>query len=82
MQQYPYGGGPIADSVTVAGSVRIDAGRQLQVCSIAYFFDDSTPRSTCKNLSGGQVQSVSLTLRTRTEAVSVSRAFAHRFKQM
>jgi hypothetical protein len=56
-QSYPYGGGPIADSVTVAAKVRVDStspsGRRLQVCSIAYFFNDSTPRSTCRNVGVG-----------------------------
>ena len=51
VQQYPYGGGPIADSVTVAGKVRVDSAQQLQVCSIAYFFLDPEPATKCEDVT-------------------------------
>jgi hypothetical protein len=64
---YPFAGGPIADSVTVAGKVRIDGaapGRVLQVCAVAYFFLDPEPQQSCRNLavSGHAVQTVFVTL--------------------
>src|SRR5262249_12036770 len=40
-QQYGFGGGPLAESVTVSAKVRVDAGTPgnvLQVCAIAYPF--------------------------------------------
>jgi hypothetical protein len=66
VHNYPYDGGPIADSVTVAAKIRIDsipAGRVLQVCSIAYFFLDQEPQQTCQDLSvkGHQTQTVFIT---------------------
>jgi hypothetical protein len=66
VHNYPYDGGPIADSVTVAARIRVDSitrGRALQVCSIAYFFLDQEPQQTCRNLSvsGHAVQTVSIT---------------------
>ncbi len=54
VHNYPWDGGPIGDSVTVAGKIRIDgasAGRVLQVCAIAYFFLDQEPQQTCRDLS-------------------------------
>jgi hypothetical protein len=50
---YGYDDGPIADSVTVAGKVRIDRGSFVQVCSIAYFFLDPEPSSKCRNVRHG-----------------------------
>ena len=47
---YGYDDGPIADSVTVAGNVRVDRGQLVQVCSIAYFFLDPEPRSKCRTV--------------------------------
>ena len=66
VHNYPYDGGPIADSVTVAAKIRIDGaspGRVLQVCSIEYFFLDQEPQQTCRDLSVNdhQVQTVFIT---------------------
>jgi hypothetical protein len=66
VHNYPWDGGPIGDSVTVAGKIRIDgasAGRVLQVCAIAYFFLDQEPQQTCRDLSasGHAVQTVFIT---------------------
>jgi hypothetical protein len=66
VHDYPFGGGPVADSVTVAGKVRIDgasAGRRLQVCAVAYFFLDPELQQTCRSLSisGHAVQTVFVT---------------------
>ncbi len=63
VHNYPYAGGPIADSVTVAGRIRIDGaspGRVLQVCAVAYFFLDPEPQQSCRDLSvsGHAVQTV------------------------
>jgi hypothetical protein len=60
---YPFAGGPIADSVTVAGKIRVDGaspGRVLQVCAVAYFLLDPEPQQSCRNLSvsGHAVQTV------------------------
>jgi hypothetical protein len=66
VHNYPYDGGPIADSVTVAGKIRIDRappGRELQVCAIAYYFLDQEPEQTCRDLSVNdhRVQTVFIT---------------------
>ncbi|WP_028065475.1 hypothetical protein [Solirubrobacter soli] len=66
VHNYPFGGGPIADSVTVAGKIRIDAaspGRVLGVCAVAYFFLDPQPQQSCRSLSvsGHSVQTVFVT---------------------
>jgi hypothetical protein len=50
---YGYGDGPLAASVTVAGKVRVDRGRPVRVCSIAYFFLDPEPRSACQTVASG-----------------------------
>src|SRR3954468_14770497 len=46
--QYGFGSGPTADSVSVAAKVRVDAGRSLSVCAIAYLFNDQEPRTSCQ----------------------------------
>jgi outer membrane biosynthesis protein TonB len=66
VHNYPFAAGPIADSVTVAGKLRVDgasAGRVLQVCAVAYFFLDQEPQQTCRDLSvsGHAVQTVFIT---------------------
>jgi hypothetical protein len=66
VHNYPFAGGPIADSVTVAGKIRVDQaspGRVLQVCAVAYFFLDQEPQQTCRNLavSGHAIQTVFVT---------------------
>jgi hypothetical protein len=78
VHNYPYDGGPIADSVTVAGRIRIDRappGRVLEVCAIAYYFLDQEPEQTCRDLAvnGHQVQSVFIT--HATHGRKLSRAF-------
>src|SRR4051794_41233820 len=50
-QQYGFGGGPIADSVSVSAKVRVDAGtpgNALQVCAIAYPFLEQDPHQACQ----------------------------------
>ncbi len=47
---YGYDDGPLADSVTVAGNVRVDRGPLVRVCSIAYFFLDPEPSSKCRTV--------------------------------
>jgi hypothetical protein len=49
-----YDGGPLADSVTVAGKVRVDRGDFVQVCSIAYFFLDPEPATKCEDVRGSR----------------------------
>jgi hypothetical protein len=48
---YGYGAGPFADSVTLTAKLRVDSstisGRELTVCTIAYFFDSPDPSSVC-----------------------------------
>ncbi len=78
VHNYPYDGGPIADSVTVAGKIRIDhapPGRVLEVCAIAYYFLDQEPKQTCHDLAVNdhQVQSVFIT--HPTHGRKLSRAF-------
>jgi len=49
---YPYGGGPLGDSVTVKARIRVDgaspASSGVEICSIAYLETDSEPRSKCQ----------------------------------
>src|SRR4051812_38300790 len=66
VHNYPWDGGPIGDSVTVAGRIRIDhapPGGVLEVCAIAYYFLDQEPEQTCRDVSVNdhQVQSVFIT---------------------
>jgi hypothetical protein len=64
VHNYPFGAGPLADSITATGKLRIDrAKRVLQVCAVAYFFADPEPQQTCQPVSvdGHQVQTVSVT---------------------
>ena len=46
--QYGFGSGPPADSVSVSAKVRVDAGRALSVCAIAYVLNDQEPRTSCR----------------------------------
>jgi hypothetical protein len=66
-----YDGGPLADSVTVAGKVRVDRGEFVQVCSIAYFFLDREPATKCEDVRG----SANVFVRLPTGARKLSRAF-------
>jgi hypothetical protein len=50
LASWGYDGGPLADSVTVAGKVRVDRGPLAQVCSIAYFFLDPEPATKCETV--------------------------------
>ena len=47
---YGYDDGPLADSVSVAGKVRVDSGDFVQVCAIAYFFLDPEPSTKCEDV--------------------------------
>jgi hypothetical protein len=66
-----YDGGPLADSVTVAGKVRVDRGDFVQVCSIAYFFLDPEPATKCEDVRGTR----DVFVRLPTDGRKVSRAF-------
>jgi hypothetical protein len=66
-----YDGGPLADSVTVAGKVRVDRGSFVQVCSIAYFFLDPEPATKCEDVRG----SADVFVRLPTNGRKLSRAF-------
>ncbi len=66
-----YDGGPFADSVTVAGKVRVDRGDFVQVCSIAYFFLDPEPATKCEDVRGSRDVFVRLPANGR----KLSRAF-------
>jgi hypothetical protein len=66
VHNYPFGSGPVGDSVTVATKIRIDAaspGRVLQACAVAYFLLDPEPQESCRTLSvsGHAVQTVFVT---------------------
>jgi hypothetical protein len=53
-RQYGFGGGPLADSVSVSAKVRVDAGSEvLQVCAIAYAFLDQEPHQSCRGVAAG-----------------------------
>jgi hypothetical protein len=66
-----YDGGPLADSVTVAGKVRVDRGDFVQVCSIAYFFLDPEPATKCEDVRGTR----DVFVRLATNGRKLSRAF-------
>jgi hypothetical protein len=66
-----YDGGPPADSVSVAGKVRVDRGDFVQVCSIAYFFLDPEPATKCVDVRGTKAVFV----RLPTGGRKLSRAF-------
>ena len=66
-----YDGGPLADSVTVAGKVRVDHGPLVQVCSIAYFFLDPEPATKCEDVTAGEDVFVTLP----TDGRKLSRVF-------
>ena len=66
-----YDGGPLADSVTVAGKVRVDRGDFVQVCSIAYFFLDPEPATKCEDVRGTR----DVFVRLPTGGRKLSRAF-------
>jgi hypothetical protein len=66
-----YDGGPLADSVTVAGKVRVDRGEFVQVCSIAYFFLDPEPATKCEDVRGTR----DVFVRLPTNGRKLSRAF-------
>ena len=61
---YGYGSGPRASSLGVEGAVRVERGRPVRVCAIAYFFLDREPRSACSTVRRGTETSVSLRLPT------------------
>ncbi|MDD2770555.1 MAG: hypothetical protein PHT19_17705, partial [Methylococcus sp.] len=66
---YPYGSGPLGDSVTVKAKIRVDgaspANGGVEVCSIAYLEADSNPRSACQEFPVSQnIADVFLTLDT------------------
>ncbi len=50
---YGYGAGPFARSVTFTAKLRVDSStlsnRELNVCTIAYFFDSQDPEQICDN---------------------------------
>jgi hypothetical protein len=71
LASWGYDGGPLADSVTVAGKVRVDRGDFVQVCSIAYFFLDPEPATKCVDVRG----SVNVFVRLPTNGRKLSRAF-------
>jgi hypothetical protein len=71
IQSWGYDGGPLADSVTVAGKVRVDRGSFVQVCSIAYFFLDPEPATKCEDVRG----SADVFVRLPTNGRKLSRAF-------
>jgi hypothetical protein len=66
-----YDGGPLADSVTVAGKVRVDRGDFVQVCSIAYFFLDPEPATKCEDVRSTR----DVFVRLPTNGRKLSRAF-------
>ena len=52
-QEYPYAGGPLADSVTVKAKVRVDsasaASKKLQICSVVYLQSSANQRTKCQD---------------------------------
>jgi hypothetical protein len=74
--QYPYGSGPMADSVTVSGKLRVDAasaiGREVEVCSIAYLHVTGNQLTECQRfpVAPEMVVPVSLVLATGGEQLS------------
>jgi hypothetical protein len=71
LASWGYDGGPLADSVTVAGEVRVDKGDFVQVCSIAYFFLDPEPATKCEDVRGTR----DVFVRLATGGRKLSRAF-------
>src|SRR5690349_20260889 len=71
-KDYPWDGGPLADSVTFAAKVRVDAasasGNKLQVCSFAYF-QTGSPRSTCQDYPVNASGVVDVFLTTDTDGM-------------
>ena len=50
---YGYGAGPFARTIAFTAKLRVDSStisnRELNVCTIAYFFDSQDPEQTCQN---------------------------------
>ncbi|WKZ28633.1 MAG: hypothetical protein QY323_03780 [Patescibacteria group bacterium] len=65
-QEYPYAGGPIADSVTVKAKVRVDSAsasnKNLQICAVVYLQTSNNQRTKCQDFRVNQgVKDVFLT---------------------
>ena len=68
---YGYGAGPFARSLTLSAKLRVDSstlsGRELQVCTIAYFFDSQDPSSICDDFPVDDENVVNVYLSLDTE---------------
>ncbi|MEK7546554.1 MAG: hypothetical protein AAB554_05840 [Patescibacteria group bacterium] len=77
-KDYPWDGGPLADSVSFSAKVRVDAAsasdRKLQVCSIAYF-QTGNPRSTCQDYPVSPSSVVEVFLTTDTDGLRLDYTF-------
>jgi hypothetical protein len=51
--EYPFEGGPFADSVSVGGKLRVESatapGLEDEVCVVVYIQNESNPESTCQS---------------------------------